>query len=213
VTATGAQSDFREEYVVKKYLDKRWVATALVPDTPRNKIYCKPETWVIENVYSGKLFVPLDIGQASLPPRLTPRLTRLPLLMRSPKHEPNSDSIIIDFKECPQRVSDLINVDASHDAAEHNHLATTKASTEALECLTIEDSDDSGGLYEKKEDNLSVSEEYDLLADANDVALESSDRKREVFSRSTYLISPVAKEEDWECDSILLVCDIGIQTE
>ena len=212
MTATGAQSDFREEYVVKKYLDKRWVATALVPDTPRNKIYCKPETWVIENVYSGKLFLPLEIGQAPLPPRLTPRLTRLPLLKRAPKHEPISDSITIDFKECPQRVPDLINVDASHDA-EHNHLATSKAFAGALECLTIEDSDDSGGLYEEKEDNLSVSEEYDLLADANDVALESYDTKREVFSGSTYIISPAAKEDDWECDSILLVCDIGIQTE
>jgi len=213
VTATGTRSDFREEYVVKKYLDKRWAATALVPETPRNKIYCKPETWVIENVYSGKLFLPLDIGQASLPPRLTPRLTRLPLLKRAPKHEPNSDSIIIDFKKCPQRVPDLINVDASHHAAEHNHLATTKASAGALECLTIEDSDDSGGLCEEKEDNSSVSEEYDLLGNANDIALESYDTKREVFSGSTYLISPAAKEEDWECDSILLVCDIGVQTE
>ena len=212
MTATGAQSDFREEYVVKKYLDKRWVATALVPDTPRNKIYCKPESWVIENVYSGKLFLPLDIGQASLPPRLTP-LTHLPLLKRAPKHEPNSDSIIIDLKECPQRVPDLINVDSSHHTAEHDHLATTKAFAGALECLTIEDSDDSGGLYEEKEGNLSVSEEYDLLADANDVALQCYDTKREVFSGSTYFISPAAKEEGWECDSILLVCDIGIQTE
>jgi hypothetical protein len=213
VTATGAQSDFREEYVVKKYLDKRWVATALVPDTPRNKTYCKPETWVIENIYSGKLFLPLDIGQASLPPRLSPRLSRLPLLKKAPKHEPNLDSIIIDFKKCSQRVPELINVDASHHAAEHNHLATTKAFAGALECLTVEDSDDSRGLYEEKEDILSFFEEYDLLADANDVALESYDTKREVLSGSKYLISPAAKEEDWECDSILLVCDIGVQTE
>jgi len=212
VTATGIQSDCREEYVVKKYLDKRWVAAALVPEAPRNKIYRKPETWVIENVYSGKLFLPLEISQASLPPRLSPRLDYLSLLKRAAKHEPNSKSVVMNSKEGLHPVPDLINVDVSH-AAEHDHLADVKSSTEVLECLTFEDFDRLGGLYEEKCGIFSVSEEFDLLPDPNDVALGNYHRNREGFSTPTVLISPAAKIEDWECDSVVFVCDIGIQTE
>ena len=48
-------SYFRDEYIVKKYIEKRWVATIKVPDIPSGKKYRKQETGVINFVSSWKL--------------------------------------------------------------------------------------------------------------------------------------------------------------
>ena len=45
----------RDEYIVKKYIEKRWVATTKVPDIPSDKKYRKQETGVIDFVSSWKL--------------------------------------------------------------------------------------------------------------------------------------------------------------
>jgi len=44
-----------DEYIVKKYLEKRWVASTKLPDIPANKVYRRQESTVIDFVSSGKL--------------------------------------------------------------------------------------------------------------------------------------------------------------
>jgi hypothetical protein len=48
-------SYLRDEYIVKKYIEKRWVATIKVPDIPSGKKYLKQEARVINFVSSWKL--------------------------------------------------------------------------------------------------------------------------------------------------------------
>lgn len=48
-------SHCRDEYITKKYVEKRWVATYKVPDIPAGKMYRKQETWVIDFVSAEKL--------------------------------------------------------------------------------------------------------------------------------------------------------------
>ena len=51
-------SDTRDEYIVKKYIEKRWVASFHIPDVPRSKIYRRQEAVVVE-----KLLATSDVGQ------------------------------------------------------------------------------------------------------------------------------------------------------
>jgi hypothetical protein len=51
-----ALSNCSEEYVIKKYADKRWVAAAILPFTPIDKVYKTQETKVIDSIVgSGQL--------------------------------------------------------------------------------------------------------------------------------------------------------------
>lgn len=51
-------SDTREEYIVKKYIEKRWVASFNIPDVPRSKIYRRQEAVVAEKLLGSN-----DVGQ------------------------------------------------------------------------------------------------------------------------------------------------------
>ena len=198
---------------MKKYLDKRWVATVLIPDTPPRKHYRKPETWVIENIYSGKLFVPLDVGQTfrALP---NPRLERLSLIKRVVRDELSSGAVIDNLKTGLRGSPDLIHVEPSNDESEQIYIPNDTPSDETTKVSTKEDYDDSGNLYgEQHGDDLGDSAKHDSIPGADEVALRSCSSNRKTVFTSGLLVSPATPKEDWEHELILLVCDIGTQTE
>lgn len=90
---------------------------------------------------------------------------------------------------------------------------TDKPRGEALALLALGEDNNSGDFYEEKSDESSVSDEYDLLTYANDFPYRSYDIERVVLAGSTYPISGSTRKNEWECDSVLVVCDIGVQTE
>ena len=75
-------SHLRDEYIVKKYIEKRWISTTKLPKIPHHKNYRKQEVGVIDFVSSWKLNGNLKSNRCSSEFLVSSRVSPMRLLKR-----------------------------------------------------------------------------------------------------------------------------------
>jgi hypothetical protein len=188
-------SDCRDEYIMKKYIEKRWVATSKLPDIPSIKNYRNQETRVIEFVSSGEL---LRVRQGITNPSF-PKNRPLRIIRRGEEIvEMESPDL---GKKSPEDT--LPETDTSHDSS-----SVTQSSTESI--------------FDNDIDDFSTSFKYQIMSpqkthSSNGGCSTAGASRVSSFDPplilDTMLICP--KDCDKEADGIgtIIVCDIGTQTD
>jgi hypothetical protein len=188
-------SDRRDEYIMKKYIEKRWVATSKTPEIPTFKSYRNQETRVIEFVSSGELFrLRQGIKGPSCPQNGPLRIIR--------RGEEISETETPDLaKESPEDT--LPEADTSHDSS-----SITQSSTDSI--------------FDNDIDDFSSSFKYQIMSPciahsshhsspmATYSQVSSSDPP---LNLDTMLICPNECHSEPEEISTVMVRDIGTQTD
>lgn len=180
---------------MKKYIEKRWVATSNLPDVPSIKSYRNQETRVIEFVSSGEL---LRVRQGITNPSV-PKNNPLRIIRRG---EEIVEMETPDLgKKSPEDT--LPETETSHDSS-----SVTQSSTESI--------------FDNNIDDFSTSFKYQIMSPqkahsshsgcstAGDSQVSSFDPP---LILDTMLIRPNDCDEEDDGISTIMVCDIGTQTD
>lgn len=196
---------------MKKYLEKRWVTNNLSVDTPPKKTYRKQENWVIQNINSGKLVLPSKVAQFSAPDHLTrPYLDQSSLIKWAARPEANAHRSIESFVE-PQGSS---KIGESQGGEAQTSCRTARLPPQSLGIFVSDEFDNFRDIYEDKSERKSVYDKYDLLPDANCSGLRVYDTVGTVGEKPcSRPVSRETEKDEWENTSLLVVCDMGVQTE
>jgi hypothetical protein len=188
-------SDGRDEYILKKYVEKRWVATMKIPEIPSAKVYRKQESKVIEFVSSGDL---CQLRQGA-----KPFIKKYPLkLLRR-----GEEILEMEKHEDPVGpIEDIFQQSAANEGSSH----VSETSADAI--------------FDETLDGFPASFKYQIMSpfvvhssqssSATETASQIS--SAEPFSEmdSPSLFSEMSENrKEADCYITITVCDVGIQTD
>jgi hypothetical protein len=208
-------SDGREEYIVKKYIEKRWVATSRVPETPPRKVYLKPESWVIENVHLGHRFSPFRIDPMSLRPKTGfPHDRKQSLSKRGNQKVGSVFAIHSIEKDTERHKSRNGSVPRLQSAPGEGSPRMPVHPVGVIDLLDFHDEFDSAdNIVLDMDHELKLVQDRAMVLDSNKVLVGDNDGNSDVVSVSTSTAPSSAEFGNEEFDSIVFVCDVGVQTE
>lgn len=205
----------RDEYIVKKYIEKRWVATTKVPDIPSDKKYRKQETGVIDFVSSWKLNGNLKTKGYSSETPTSFDITPMRLLKRGELVEKIDDGEVF-VTDASHHGGTFATTEVIEDKSKTN--TDPKLSAIAAEILNVHH--EVGNFLEMATPGL---DNFDFkipqtfrfnvmspnVKHANHASTETSSGSELSLAANTV---PSNTNIDG-LDVIILVCDVGIQTE
>ena len=208
VTYFRGFSDSSDEYIVKKYVDKRWVATSKVPVVPPGKTFRKQETRVIEWVSSGELGAHLNTCAALFNLAQTTQTRPLKLLRRGEDVETIDDASLYDSRLASiERIPEQIVSNHSVNATRPGFSGENSVNCKDVASLLLDDID------------MKVPKSFRYTFMSPHIALEAKANRVSSDTYSGNDFTPLTHsgaldiDIDLDMDLMVMVCDIGIQTE
>jgi hypothetical protein len=182
---------------LKKYVEKRWVATMKTPEVPSRKVYRNQESKVIEFVSSGELY---GLRQGVKP---------LPLLKKGPL-------------KLLRRGEEIVEMEKQDDTTEHIEDIFQGACGKDAYSQVSETSADA--IFDEELDTFASSFRYQIMSplvahssqsscSAETVSQISSSDPFSMMDSPSLLSEMSDDRKDKDCYITITVCDVGIQTD
>lgn len=217
--------DSRDEYILKKYMDKRWVATPRIPDMAPDKAYRAQEIRVIDFVASGGLDSEKEKAQSDAKDRPFPEIKRSRLLRRGEtlKEISSADDEPRAFSNVVVSPGDSLSESVEHVINRVIGDVETTAGNNKTASPVAEDTPDDLISFGNDSLNIRIAESlgYQVMSPMMGSKIEDGNSDNSISSSASDLLSPSDTESTYSYSSrpetqlkeMVVVRDMGTQTD